>query len=90
MIADGFGVNLALEVVNNQGQVDIKHLATPGHKQLQGKDITFLFQELPDCVLESIFLGHLCEEVDNILTLLAQIILEERVSSEANELGACS
>lgn len=43
--------NLALEVVNNQGQVDIKHLATPGHKQLQGKDITFLFQELPDCFL---------------------------------------
>lgn len=42
---------LALEVVDNQGQVDIKHLATPGHEQLQGKDIAFLLQEIPDCIL---------------------------------------
>lgn len=42
---------LALEVVDNQRQVDIEHFSTPGHEQLQGEDITFLFQELPDCVL---------------------------------------
>lgn len=61
---------------------------------MQGPHQSTLFPDLGSGsvsrYLESVFLGHLCEEVDNVLTLLAQVILENRVSSGANGLGACS
>lgn len=66
--------DLALEVGDGEGEVDIKHMVTLGHQQLQGKNVALMFQKLPHGVLENGLLGHLGKDVDDVLTLLAQVI----------------
>lgn len=39
--------NLALEVGDGQGEVDVEHVVTLGHQQLQGEAIALVFHELP-------------------------------------------
>lgn len=38
--------NLALEVVDDQREVEVEYMAALGHQQLQGEDVTFMLQEL--------------------------------------------
>lgn len=38
--------DLALEVVDDQREVEVEYMAALGHQQLQGEEVTFMLQEL--------------------------------------------